>query len=448
MSASDHYDFQSSKSSRMANQESGPNSIRVEESIDCRSPSNSRLFLMKNLDTVLDITINQNSTITSCRLDGHEIIVNPRLLQQRHDTWAQNIPSLIANSDTNERTNSTTTYRHHAISHRVQTFPWNSHVRGSELILSTSNNSSSILYELTSYNELINTVKLKTIHAQHQPIYFNLNDAKEKESIEGHTMSIQCNGNINRIQVQQTNLVCNCNTFSSMSPRSFIREVPVEIVAHNGLNPITLQPIDNISKINDDDLIICDAIFSLESTCSLDVLIVQLQYQRRKLVIELRCNQVVSSQSQSTPSSSSSLPTSHSSDRVSSSTTTLTSQKSRGSTSESKSVSQINIDSRHMPVASEVTSPGDSMQRESTQEGSSSKGVKSDSLSDVQANEPSDSSHDNKRTKLSRAQNNTDPPAYLSHNATLRLRVRVTNFGVCIVPFQMSQYTCSYKFSW
>lgn len=432
--------YQTSKSSRTANQETGPNSIRVEESIDCREPSNSRLFLLKNLDTALDITINQNSTITSCRLEAHEIIVDPRSLHQRHEAWAQNIPSIV---DANERTNISSNHRHHAINHKVQAFPWNSHVRGSELVLSTSNNSSSILYELTSYNELISTVKLKTMYAQHQPIYFNLNDAKEKAPIDGHTMLIQCNGNINRIQVQQTNLSCNCNSFSSMSPRSFIREIPVEIFSHNGLNPITLQPIEDINKINDDDLIICDAIYSLDSTCPLDMLQVQLQFQLRKLVIELRCNQIGLQQQ---PTSSSAPP--QTTERVSSSTAISTSSTDQKLASHYKSAFNL---SHGVPVTSEATSPSACCQESSTQDESPTRDVKPNLVGTIGARDPS--AHDSKRTKLptsqsTRTQNNTDSPAYLNHNTTLRLRIRVTNFGVCVVPFQMSHYSCSYKFSW
>lgn len=43
----------------------------------------------------------------------------------------------------------------------------------------------------------------------------------------------------------------------------------------------------------------------------------------------------------------------------------------------------------------------------------------------------------------------TDMANATTHPSTiLRLRVRVTNFGVSILPYMMTNYSCTYKFSW
>lgn len=315
--------------------------------MDCREAT--RFFYVLNLETNLNVIISKNSSIINFKLDGQEIIVDKRMYDQKHEAWA------IGDRP----------YQ------KMASLAWNCHVRGSELMLSASNGTSTLLYELTRSNELICVTKLKSIHLQHQATYINLNNAKCKAPIDGHFLVVRCNGNLNRIQAQPTKLLCHCNKSASILAQSLIGDIPLELRQHPTTN--SFIPSDQFGSL--DDLIICDAIFSLESTCSLDFLEAQLQYQNRIISYEVRSVQSTSSVTSQT-------------NNVSSST---------GSTSNS------NINTANV----------------------------------------ADQSDNN----CSSASTSTASPA--SHPSTvLRIRIRITNFGVCIMPYTMTNYTSKYKFSW
>lgn len=304
--------------------------VTVEEGMDCRD-ANMRFFSMINRISNLNITLSISSVMLSCKFDKHEIIVDQKRLNQTHETWALGDRPY----------------------QKFNALMWNCHVRGAELLLSTSNGASTILYELTRFNELTSNVKLKSIHLQQQPIYFNLNDAKTKAPIDGHTLLVQCNGNLNKIQVQNTKLLCQCNKKSSILPQSLIGDVPFELVRHessmslysNADNNVTNSSLPNSAGINEDDLIVCDAIFSVESNCPLDLIRIELRYKFRAVVLEIR--------------------------------------------------------------------------------------------SFANQTGTSDASNQQQKTNVSS-----------STPKTLRVRVRVTNFGVCIMPIMMTEYNCRYRFNW
>lgn len=329
-----------------------PSTITIEEGMDCRD-ANSRFFNLVNQETHLNVIISKVARIISCKLNDHEIVVDPDLYHQSHETWAIGDRPF----------------------QRINSLSWNCHVRGAELLLTSANGTSSILYELSKFNELNSIVKLKSIHMQHQVTYFNLNDAKNKASIDGHTLVVQCNGNMNRIQFQDTKLLCQCNKKSSVLPQSLIGDIPFELVQrdvgisqNNGDKNITTSNLGN-----EDDIIICDAIYSLESTCPLDVLQLQLRYNQRALLFETR-------------SSSSSLQTN----------TPSSSNQNTCVTSTTQHTSNVlpNIKREKGEPVSESTS-------------------------------------------------------VLPQTSTiLRVRVRVTNFGICIMPVMMTNYTCMYRFIW
>lgn len=372
--------------------------ISVEEAIDCRD-SNSRFFSLLNHETKLNIIINDNSTITSCKLDGHEIVVDKSLYNETHETWA------IGDRP----------YQ------KLSSLPWNSHVRGSELILSTSTTNASnaphtsLYFEMTRSNELNCIAKLKTIHLQHQVFYFNLNKAttpKARQPIDGHTIVIKCNGNMNRIQAQPTKLLCHCNKAATILPQSLIGDIPFELVQHAD-NP------------NSDDIILCDSIFSLESNCNLDYLQAKLQFQNRELEFEVRSVKSITASSNNNNINTSS---NNNNNNVSSSSHPLfksfpadLKQFSANFGGESSSGWTRNDDS----IAS--SSSAQAMPA-----------LKQESLDPTTSSEPPKNSS-----------NRSPSIASTTHPITmLRIRVRVTNFGVCIVPYMMINYTCTYRFNW
>jgi hypothetical protein len=364
--------------------------ICVEEAIDCRD-SNSRFFSLLNQESQLNIIINDNSTITSCKLDEHEIVVDKNLYNETHETWA------IGDRP----------YQ------KLSGLSWNSHVRGSELILSSSTNNNtsntphtSLYFELTRSNELNCIAKLKTIHLQHQVFYFNLNKAtKTRQPIDGHTVVVRCNGNMNRIQVQPTKLLCHCNRTATVLPQSLIGEIPFELVQHPD-NP------------NSDDLILCDAIFSLESTCNLDYLQARLQFQNRELEFEVRSIRSISSSSNSSGNNN---------------------NNNVSSTSSQQSTKQLPADLK-LNYSCETSSS--SMRYDATcsssQDTPKFKQEILDPTSSVAA-----------KTMDARPPPIVSPVSSSPHPSTiLRIRVRVTNFGVCIMPFMMINYTYTYRFKW
>ena len=366
--------------------------ITVEEAIDCRN-SNSRFFSLMNHETQLNIIINDNSTITSCKLDGHEIVVDKNLYNETHETWA-----------IGERP-----YQ------KLSSLQWNSHVRGSELILSSSTNNTnlphtSLYYELNSANELNCAAKLKTIHLQHQVFYFNLRKATScRQLIDGHTIVVRCNGNMNRIQVQPTKLLCHCNKAATILAQSLVGDIPFELMPHPE-NP------------NSDDAIICDAIYSLESTCNLDYLQVKLQYQNRELEFEVRSVKSI---------------------------TPVVNNNNQNSNGVSSSSHQL---FKSFPTDLKQLSAsllGESSTNPSRSEDLCASSSSSQAAPKLKQETLDPSSSDLSKNLFNRSSLTTSQPdqAPNSHPVTmLRIRVRITNFGVSIMPFMMINYTCTYRF--
>lgn len=334
-------------------QKEPPNTITVEEGMDCRD-ANSRFFSLTNLDTHLNIIISKVAGIVSCKLDEHEVVVDPSLYNQTHDTWAVGDRPL----------------------QRINSLSWNCHVRGAELLLTSANGTSSIMYELSKFNELNSIVKLKSIHLQHQVAYFNLNNAKHKTPIDGHTLVVQCNGNMNRIQFQDTKLLCQCNKKSSILPQSLIGDIPLELVQRDaGASQNNEVKNTTSTTTTEDDIIICDAIYSLESTCPMDVLQVQLRYNQRTLLFETR-------------SSSSNLPTA-----------------TNSSTSQNQNTNVSSTTQHTSTVSAQI--------------------------------------------KREKGEPVSESNSAVSQTSTiLRVRIRVTNFGICIMPTMMTNYACMYRFIW
>lgn len=410
------------------NHQSGPDqsSIIVEEGFDCRS--NSRFFNLINRQTKLDIIVSKSSSIISCKLDGHEIVLNSRQYNQTHETWAigerpyQKICSIL----------------------------WSCHVRGAELFL--SNGPSSIMYELTRLNELNSLVKLKSIHLQPKATYFNLNNAREKVPIDGHTLIVQCNGNMSRIQVQSTKLLCQCNRKASILPQSLVGDIPFELVQHDASMSLNLSNHEELQANlgTEDDKIVCDAIFSIESTSALDFLSVKLQYHSRSLVFEVRAVTSASS------ASSNSNNTSHNNNNasVSSSTASTTSTTPTDTTRMTQS-DDLAQNYQTQQASSSSSSCGDGWQsasqvtsesRSTTNDGNDSKHSSPGKWLSSFVEQPSTSC---KASQSSSNATNSSGITSNSHQSTiLRARVRVTNFGVCIMPLMMTNYSCKYRFSW
>lgn len=334
------------------------NAITVEEGMDCRQ-ANSRFFNLINQDAKLSVTISQSSSIIGCKMDGQDVILGERILEDHEqETWALCDRALI----------------------KATNLSWNCHVRGSELIL-TIPNATSVTYELNTCNELNSSVKLKSANIQNRVTYFNLKNCQELTLIDGHTLSVKCNGSLNRIQVQDTKLLH--PNQSSMLPKSLIGDVPFELVHHDaGYSTIEEKKKPSTKKV---DSIVCDAIFSLESQSNLDNLTVQLQYASRAIKVDVRCSNHRLDPAQPSSSKSKNFPKTECSNRD--------------------------------PANRKVE------------------------LS--QSDEPPASSSS---TTTNRSCTNASPPQ--SGPSTLRVRVRVTNFGVCILPLMMKNYFCRYQFIW
>lgn len=399
------------------------NVITLEEGIDCRE-LNSRFFSLFNHESKLNVIISKSSSIISCKLDGQEIVVDQRLYQQSHETCAVSDRPL----------------------QKIDSLQLLPHVRGAELFLSTPNGASSIMYELTRQNHLNSIVKLKSIHLQQQVTYFNLKNAKQKVSIDGHTLVVQCNGNMNRIQFQPTKLLCQCNKNSTILPQSLIGEIPFHLTQHQDAD-VESNDGQNAAACAQDDMIVCDAIFSLESTCPIDVLKIQLQYENRVLIFETRSSQSCLPNGSASMASTSGVSSSSSTSNKNS----YIKGKSRCGSLDSTNV-QVN-DSIHIkPEPQALVETSNSSQSEVTDYSQDRSWLLRDIKPPIATTAPSTSNcHSNitQPTTSSDTTNNNKPStsSALSHPATiLRVRVRVTNFGVCIMPIMMTNYKCTYKF--
>ena len=234
-----------------------PSIISIEEGMDCRDSTN-RFFFLKNQRTRLQITISKSSIISSCTMDSHEIILDNRQLRQRHDSWA------IGERPTQKMSNQT----------------WVCHVRETDLHLNSAHGS--IVYQLNHYNELGMQARLRSPQLQQPVIYFNLKNAKRREPIDGHTLCVQSSDSSIRLESSTTQLLCQCNRSSSIIPQSLIGDVPFELVRNDNVQ------LAELSNPDEDDILITDAIFSLEARSKTDYIMAQLQYGSRGLQVELR----------------------------------------------------------------------------------------------------------------------------------------------------------------
>lgn len=400
------------------------NIITVEEAIDCREAT--RFFSLMNHESGLNVVVSKSSTFISSKLDNHEIVVDRKLYNHKHDTWA------IGQKTFQKLTN----------------VLWNCHVRGPTLMLTASNGASSLCYDLNRLNELNCIAKLKSIYLQHQVVYFNLNSAKEKSPIDGHTLVVRCNGNMNRINVEQTDLACQCSKVASILPQSLIGDIPFELMQNNS--------VERSSSNNNDDLIVCDAIFSLQSTCSLDFLQAELQYSNRRLAFEIRSNHSAQLYVQNSDvSSSTRADYTQPANQTRQSITDLFETKSSSSLffqkqQQTLASHNLNISGQTEAIAGtaclkhvELGTQGDSNCRTAT---SSSNGP-DQATARFQSTSSLISGCDN-----GILQTKTAPMASVSAtnqpSTILRMRIRVTNFGVCLMPYMMKNYTCKHRFSW
>lgn len=346
------------------NDEPKQQTIIVEEAMDCRQ-ANLRFFNLVNQETHLNVTISQASNIVGCSIDGREIVVNDRLCGLNDlESWALCDKALV----------------------KMTNLPWGCHVRGSELILTVPNGFPSMTYELNDRNELHSFVKVRGTNMQNKVTYFNLNNTKELTPIDGHTISVQCNGNLNRIQVQDTKLLHPCK--SSVLPKTLLGDIPFQLVHHDAGASCNGQRNSNLTQ---DDLIVCDAIFSLKALSSLDCLSVRLQYGNRVVQVEVN-----------------SLNHRHDTNQI----------QSNPSTSKM----------RNEPRTSNIgTGQADSMNMShSTKQTTNELPASTSSTIDQ-----------------SLSNSNQDSEA-----VTIRVRVRITNFGVCILPLMMKNYHTKYSFFW
>lgn len=385
--------------------------ITVEEAIDCRA-TDSRFFSLLNTMNRLNIILSNSASLISCTLDGQDIVVDPRLYNQTHETWA------IGDRP----------YQ------KFSSLPWFCHVRGTELLMSTSNGSSSIMFELTPFNELNSRVKLKSIFLQNQVTYLNLNNAREKTPIDGHSLVVQCNGNFNRIKYQATKLLCRCNRRSSVLPKSFIGDIPFQLVRHN-IDCSTNDSQDDLGT--EDDFILCDSIFYLEATCPLDFLKVQLQFQNRVVLFEVRMSTTTGNPNSTTAGQSASV----------SSSTTVAAQSRQSSKAQSSDLRMNHAPADFIQPPSMINFASDS----NVQLIGHDEQHESDKPNSTISETPSTSSGETTCVKQPDTNNNTSssiPTKSAVPNTILRARVRITNFGICIMPLMMTSYNCTYRFSW
>lgn len=397
--------------------------ISVEEAIDCRL-ANSRFFSLVNNKSLLNVIIATDSSITSVNIGGYETVVKKDYYNELHETWA------IGEKPYQRLTN----------------LNWNSHVRGSELVLSSlSGNSvsSSLIYDLTRQNELNCLAKLKNIHLQHKVQYFNLNPASStsRTAIDGHMIAIRCNAGFHRIQTRMTKLLCQCNNSSPVSPQSLIGDIPYELRQYQTTETSTSSTQNNLG----DDFIVCDAIYSLESTCTLDFLQAHLQYGNRILVFEIQSVKSTTNAGQSRGlSSNGGIFNNYSLNNVTSST--------RATSLGYNSPNDLMF-YNHMIYTKLESEDGSYLATSSTtttaneHQGESLAGVNQDRVKLEQLDHVSN----NNRPLLPPipVSSPTDLAKATDHACTmLRLRVRITNFGICIMPYMMTNYIFTYKFAW
>lgn len=340
--------------------------ITVEEAIDCRK-ANSRYFNLINQSTQLGITVSQSSSIIGCQLDGSEIIVSEHLLQN-HDleAWAISEKALMKSCN----------------------LPWTCHVRGSELLF-TIPNGSSVTYDMTNYNEVKTIFRLKTANIQNKVSYFNLRGANDLLPIDGHTILVQCNGNLNRIDVKETKL--SRPHRSTILARSLIGDIPFQVTSDNSGQTQDNGETERNSKSQPND-IICDAIFSLEANSHLDHLSFQIQYSNRAVRIEVGSYY----------------------NRIETNQASVSSTSSRAK----QNLVELGVNPRKASTLTESIQMNEPPQHE----------------------EPSGS---NSRTGSKAISPNPD-----EMSTTLKVRVRITNFGICILPLMMKNYHCKYRFEW
>lgn len=320
--------------------------VIVEEGLDCRR-DNMRFFTLINRESKLNIMISHDSNILNCRLDNHDIVIDKSVLD------SSDRGALILDESNTAKSDKTA---------------WNCHVRGPELTFTSSNSSSIKIFELKPANELICYIKLRSTKLQSKFTYFNLKSAKNLESIDGHTILVQSNGNMGRIQAEKAREIIDDR--SSILPNSLIGEIPFHLTSN------TTEPPRDGENNDSSNLIICDAIYSLEPINSLDYLRVQIQYQEKCLEIEIRS---------SNPNPGAAIKPAANCDINQSEASSSSSDSQKRKVIEPSSISNTKINS---------TSTG------------------------------------------------------LSDKMCLKLRVRVTNFGIAIMPLLMKSYRCKYRFLW
>jgi hypothetical protein len=220
---------------------------------------------------------------------------------------------------------------------------------------------------------------------------------------------------MDRIQIQQTKLLCHCNKVAKILPQSFVSGVPFELIQH---------PEDP----NSDDTILCDAIFSIESTCNLDFLQTKLQFQNRVLEFEVRSAKSINPSNNFSVNNNSS-----NNNNVSSSTHKLI----KSFPKDLKQFHTIDAASFDGEFSQCSTKNDDTIATSSS--AVATLAIKQESLDST--------SSEALKNPSNKSLINNSPLYSTSHPSTmLRIRVRVTNFGVCIIPFMMINYTCSYRF--
>ena len=150
-----------------------------------------------------------------------------------------------------------------------------------------------------------------------------------------------------------------------MLPKSFIGDIPHVIVCD--------------TQNTKDDIIICDAIFTLESIDKSSSITAHLQYEDRCLRLELK--------------------------------PTITSHQNNSSSSQTSSAC-----SSIVQASNQIVQPDASSSQQ----------------------QPVDSSNVS-------VSSNTNSHPVISIDS-LKLRVRITSYGACLIPIMMTSYTCSYKF--
>lgn len=373
--------------------------ISVEEGLDTRR-NYLRYFSLQNPGNRFNIIISKSASILGCLLDGREIVVDTRLYHEQHETGAI--------SD--------------RLMQKVSSLQWNCHVRGKELILSAPNGSSNISYSLSPQSQLTSKVKLKSIHLQHQVMYFNLKTATERSDIDGHFLQVYTNSHLNSIQNQHTRLLCQCNTRSTILPESLISQ-PYLLQRNSTVNLHQEGQVKIEDCIREDDVIVCDAIFSLQTTQPSEVLGVKLSFAQRELNITVQSAQQASTSSENSSRVNNTGNGHNNTSNLRHSIVTATSSSGTGSTAS-------------------ATTPGGDCDVENTINLQQQQQALGGSNQDTTSNSEASASQQAQQS----SSNNSGAKA--STTTVLRVRVRITNYGICILPHMMTNYLCKYKFAW